>query len=197
MDRKDTIKKIWAGTFFLTGLLLIVLVVLVIGIDKGLTEPRFSMRVLFREVGGLSIGAPVNLSGVNVGTVGAIDFLQQDIDGRGVVVALNIYRKYEPQLKTASRFAIKTAGVLGEKSVEISRDFDNIPIDITQPIIGEDPLDVQDLAKIFGETAIALQETTKTVHTIVSELHDISISTKRLLNRIEQRIIDGNLFKVF
>ncbi len=197
MDRKDVLRKIWAGSFFLTGLLMIVVVVLVIGIEKGLTEPRFGMRVLFREVGGLSIGAPVNLSGVSVGTVGSIDFLQQEIDGRGVVVTLNIFKKFEPQMKRASRFAIKTAGILGEKSVEISRDFDNIPIDIAQPVIGEDPLDVQDLAKIFGDTAIALQETTKLIHSIVTELQDISVTTKRLLNRIEQRIIDGNLFKVF
>ncbi len=197
MDKKDINRKIWAGTFFLTGIFLIIFVVLVIGVEKGLTVPRFSMQILFKEIGGLAVGAPVNLSGVNVGTVGSIDFLEHEVDGRGVSVTLNIFQKYAGQMKKASRFAIKTAGILGEKSVEISRDFDNIPLDLAQPIIGEDPLDVQDLAKIFGDTAIALQQTSEVVHSIVTEMQNISITTKRLLNRIEQRIIEGNLFKVF
>ena len=197
MDKRDVNRRIWAGTFFLTGIVLVIFVVLVIGIEKGLTEPRFQMQVLFREIGGLTVGAPVNLSGVNVGTVGTIDFLHHEIEGRGVAVTLNIYKKFEEQMKKASVVAIKTAGVLGEKSVEISRDSGEIPLDLEQPVIGEDPLDVQDLAKIFGETAIALQDTSKMVHTIIKEVNNISITTKRLLNRIEQRIIEGTLFKVF
>ncbi len=197
MERRDSLRKIIAGAFFLTGIMLIVFVVLIIGVERGLTEKRFNVEVLFTNVGGLAQGAPVNLSGVNVGTVDAIDFLDAEINGRGVSVKLNIFKKYSEQLSKATRFAIKTAGVLGEKTIEISRDTNQIPVDLDEPIIGEDPLDVQDLAMSFGETALSLQEASKQVNSIIKEIRNISITTKRLINRVEQRIIDGNLFKVF
>src|SRR5262245_27837676 len=69
MEKKDFYKKLIAGTFFLTGIFLVSVIVLTIGIEKGLTKPSFEITVLYREVGGLAIGAPVGLSGVNVGTV--------------------------------------------------------------------------------------------------------------------------------
>ena len=197
MDKGDLIKKILAGTFFLTGIILISVVVLMIGIQKGLTQPKFQIAVLYREVGGLNIGAPVALSGVTVGTVGTIDFLDEEVDERGVKVVLNVYERYRKQLEKSFRFAIKTEGILGEKSIEISRSTNGDRIDLAHPVIGEDPLDVQDLAKLFGDTAVALQDTSESINYIVKEMTHISASTKRLLNRIEQRLIDGTLFKVF
>ena len=197
MEKKDQLKKVFAGTFFLTGVLLISAVVLGIGVERGLTQPKFQIAVLFREVGGLAIGAPVALSGVTVGSVSAIDFLDQEIEGRGVKVILKVYEKYKTQLEKSSRFVIKTEGILGEKSIEISRSIDGNRIDLNQPIIGEDPLDVQDLAKLFADTAVTLKETSETISSIIGEMNHISVTTKRVLNRIEQRLIDGNLFKVF
>ena len=197
MEKKYFHRSLLAGTFFLTGILLVSIIVLTIGIEKGLTRPSFDVTVLYREVGGLSIGAPVALSGVNVGTVRSIDFLDKEVDGRGVKVVMHVYDKYRKQLEKSSRFVIKTEGILGEKSIEISRSVEGDRIDLSQPLIGEDPLDVQDLAKLFGDTAVSLKDTSQTIDTIVVELKHISSSTKRLLNRIEQRVIDGTLFKVF
>lgn len=197
MEKGEFVKRIFAGTFFLTGIILISVVVLTIGIEKGLTQPKFHISVIYREVGGLAIGAPVALSGVTVGTVGSIDFLDEEVDGRGVIVVLKVYERYRKQLEKSSLFKIKTEGVLGEKSIEISRSTDGHRIDLSQPVIGEDPLDVQDLAKMFGDTAVALKDTSESINYIIKEMTHISITTKRLLNRIELRIIDGTIFKVF
>lgn len=197
MDKKDFIKRVWAGTFFLTGIILVIGMVLVIGIERGLTESKFSVTVLYREIGGLALGAPVALSGVHVGTVGRIDFLDDEVEGRGVAVTLEVFKKYEKQLFKATRVVIKTEGVLGEKVVDISRDSSMPTLDITKPVIGEDPLNVQDLAKIMGESATAMQDTSREVNRLMKVMENISEKSKRLLNRIEQRIIDGNLFKVF
>ena len=46
-------KKLAAGLFFILGLALIVVSVFIIGIDRGLTEPKFQIIALFNEVGGL------------------------------------------------------------------------------------------------------------------------------------------------
>ncbi|MFH1359649.1 MAG: MlaD family protein [Candidatus Omnitrophota bacterium] len=197
MEKRDFVKRLYAGIFFIIGIVLILVVVLAIGMEKGITQPKFTVRVVFREVGGLSVGAPVRLSGVNIGTVGRIDFLNEKINGRAVAVTLHIFRRYKSQLEKSSRFAIKTEGVLGEKIVKISMDEAEQKIDLSDIIIGEDPLDVQDLAESFGDTAKSLTETSKTINQIISELQDIAKTSKRLLDRIENHIIEGNIFSVF
>lgn len=197
MEKRDFVKRLYAGMFFVIGILLVFVVVMAIGVEKGMTQPKFQVKVFFREVGGLTVGAPIRFSGVNIGTVGKIDFMDKEINGRGVEVTMNIFRRYRKQLEKAAKIAIKTEGILGGKFIAISAEAGTAPLDLAQPIIGEDPLDVQDLAESFGDTAVSLTETTKGLNSIIKEMQHISRTSKRLLDRIEQRIIDGNLFKVF
>ena len=197
MENKDFMRKFLAGLFFLAGVILMGWVVLSIGVEKGLTQPKFQIKVLFKEIGGLVVGAPITLSGVNVGTVADINFLEEPIEDRTVAVQMNIYEKFRKPLEKSTKVEIITEGVLGEKLVEISIDLNQPPIDLTKPIVGVDPLSVQDLAKTFGNTADALLETTRAINGMITEMRNISVASKRLLNRIEQRLIDGNLFKVF
>jgi len=197
MEKKYLFKKLFAGAFFVSCIVLIVSVIFIIGVERGLTEPKFKMKTLFRKVGGLTIGAPVRLSGVTVGTVSGIDFLEREVRGRGVKVELSVFTKYKSQVYKTTRIAIITEGVLGEKMVEISTDPDIKVPSLEKSFIGEDPLDVQDLAETFGEAAVALLQTSKTIETMTSELKMISSNVRRVLNRLEQRIIEGTLFKVF
>ena len=223
MERKEFMIKFLAGIFFLIGLGLILMVVFTIGKNRGFTQPKFQVEVLFRDVGGLIEGAPVQLAGVNVGTVSDINFLEKQFQGRRVRVKLNIFDKYRRQMEQKVRFVIKTEGILGEKMIEINVGEGGGPVDLNQPIIGEDPLNVQDIAEVLAnaaesftktseafnkvdvqelsevlsETAQSLSATSKGISAILTEMHYISIKSKRLLDRLEQRIIDGNLFKVF
>lgn len=197
MDKKDFVRKFVAGLFFIGTILLLTWVVLRIGSERGLTQPKFQMTVLYRTIGGLDQGAPVTLSGVNVGTVEDVDFVEPAIDGRSVKVVLLLYKRYENQLRHSIGFVIKTEGVLGEKIIDIVTDQAYYREDLAQPVIGEDPLDVQDLAKTFSDAAEAFSESSDNINSMMKELKRISATSTRLLNRIEQRIIDGNLFKVF
>jgi len=197
MDKKDFVKRLYAGIFFLIGIGLIIVVVLAIGMEKGLTQPKFQAAVLYRDVGGLSVGAPVRLSGVTIGTVAKIDFLDEQMKGRGVKVTLNIFRRYRKQFEKSSQFAIKTQGILGEKLVDITLSEQGKNFDLNQPIIGDDPLDVQDLAETFGDTAVSLSETSQAIDEMIEELSNITAATKRLMNRIEEKLMDGSLFKIF
>lgn len=197
MIRKDFIKKFSAGIFFILCVAMIAGVIFGLGIEKGFTEPKFKMTVLFRKVGGLTIGAPVHLSGVTVGTVADIDFLEEEVAGRGVAVRLKLFKKYQKQLRKSVRFAVITEGVLGEKMIEITSRPNFQRADLEEPVIGVDPLDVQNLAETFGEAAVALLETSKTIDSVIDEMREISGDIGRLLGRIEQRVIDGNLFRMF
>lgn len=199
MEQKEYSKNFYAGIFFIIGLILIGVVVLTIGVEKGITQPRFKMQVFFRDVGGLIVGAPVRLSGVNVGTVAKIDFLKKEVEGRNVAVDLNLFSRYRDQIEEGYSFGIKTEGVLGQKFIEISKDRSgqNRIADMKSSVIGEDPLDVQDLAKTFGQAAVSFRETARATDTMMSELRDRFRGFKRVMNRFEERLVDGTLFKVF
>ncbi len=223
MGGKEFIIKFFAGMFFLIGLGLVLMVIFTIGKNKGFTQPKFQVEVLFRDVGGMIEGAPVRLAGVNVGTVSDINFLEREFQGRRVRVKLNIFDKYRRQTEQKVRFAIKTEGILGEKMIEIYAGEGGKVVDLDQPVIGEDPLNVQDIAEVFAnaaesftktsevfnkvdmqelsetlaETARSLSTTSKEVNVILTEMYYISVKSKRLLDRLEQRIIDGSLFRVF
>jgi ABC-type transporter Mla subunit MlaD len=197
MAKEDAFKQFLAGVFLLLGVTLTIGVIFFIGYERGFTEPRFEMVVLFEKVGGLNDGAPVKLSGVTVGTVTAIDFLNEEVLGRGIKVNLDIYKKFEHAVRRCTKVSVLTEGVLGAKYVEMGRVSGHPPLDISRPVLGEPMLDVYDLAEVLQGTAASFNDTTRGINEMMGELKAISRKTKRLLDRIEQRVIDGNLFKVF
>lgn len=197
MSKKDVARQISAGIFLILGLLIVGGSIFFLGFEKGLNKPQFEVVVLFDKVGGLMEGAPVRLSGVNVGNVKAIDFLDEEIMERGIKVTLGVWKRYEKQVYRSTEISVQTEGVLGSKYIEMSRNPGNPPIDVTHPVIGEPMLDVYDIAEVLENTAESFNETTQGINGMMGELKYISRKTKRLLDRIEQRVIDGNLFKVF
>ena len=137
---------------------------------------------------------------------------------------LNIFERYRRELdKGHVQFTIQTEGILGEKLIEIDFLDNNGRTNLTQPIFGIDPLDVEDLAGVFAraaesftatseglseidlaeltklmsESSSALLTTSKGLNLIMDELQELAKKSQRLLDRVEQRLIDGNLFKVF
>lgn len=223
MEKADVKKYFIAGLFCIVGVIATLWFIFTIGADKGLAQDKFQISVLYRNVGGLSEGAPVRLDGVTVGNVDTIGFLQRPIEGRRVEVNLNIFNKYRRVLESSTRFEIKTEGVLGEKLVEIYSKENEQVVDIRKPVIGLDPFEFGDLAQVFAEAAdafsgtanefgqidlvalsqsmtdssTALLSTSEGINGVLSELEDIARKSKRLIDRIEQKIIEGNLFKVF
>jgi len=190
-------KQLTAGLFFVIGLAMIVISVFIIGIDRGLTEPKFQILALFNEVGGLVEGSPIRISGVDVGVVGAVDFLTQPVEGRSLKVRMDIFKKYEFEFSKCSKISIRTEGVLGQKFIEISEDHTLKVFDLTAPIIGEDPLDVEDMAAVITRTAISLQGTSDGMQDVLHEWKSISIKTRKILNRFDEKLVEGSLFKLW
>ncbi|MFH0753248.1 MAG: MCE family protein [Candidatus Omnitrophota bacterium] len=197
MLKDDLMKQFWAGIFFLVGLLLVVAVIFFIGYNKGFSQPKMAMTVLFDKVGGLIEGAPVRLSGVTVGLVDQIDFLPEEVGGRGIRVRLSVYKKFEEQVRRSTRVSVQTEGVLGSKYIEIGRHLNEPVIDVDNPAMGEPMLDVYDIAEVLRDTAKGFHQTSQDISSIMMELKQISRKTKRILDRVEQRVIDGTLIKVF
>ncbi len=197
MLKDDVIKQFWAGIFFLVGIAVVAGVIFFIGFNKGFSQPKITMVVFFDKVGGLTEGSPVRLSGVTVGLVDTIGFLQDEMAGRGIEARLSVYKKFEEQVRRSTHVSVQTEGVLGSKYIEIGRRSDQKAIDIDQPVLGDPMLDVYDIAEVLRDTAKGFNQTTQDISTIMADLKHMSRKSKRILDRFEQRLIDGTLIKIF
>ncbi len=86
----------------------------------GLFTPRITLRSYFDNAEGLRIGAPVRLSGVDIGNVTHIGIVNEpDKRLTPVEVMMKVSTKYGYALRRDSVTSLETAGVLGETYLDI------------------------------------------------------------------------------
>jgi len=79
---------------------------------------QFTVHSYVRDVNGLKTGAPVHLSGVEVGSVTGVEFAEPGAPGP-VKVTIRLRRDVQDRVTTNSLLSVGSLGVLGEKMVEI------------------------------------------------------------------------------
>lgn len=113
---KDTKSNWKLGMFVIIGLFLLVLVIYFIGKQQNLFGSTFYLKSQFKTVSGLSLGNNVRFSGINVGTVHAIE----QITDSSVVVVLRIEKEVQKFIKTDAIVTIGSDGLMGDKIMTIS-----------------------------------------------------------------------------
>jgi phospholipid/cholesterol/gamma-HCH transport system substrate-binding protein len=78
--------------------------------------PRYEVTAKFDNVGDLKVGAPVSMSGVEIGRVAKIDFDSKDYKA---IVKLRLNTRYD-KIPTDSDASIYTQGLLGGKFIGIT-----------------------------------------------------------------------------
>jgi phospholipid/cholesterol/gamma-HCH transport system substrate-binding protein len=106
-------------TVVLASIILFVLVFLMSGGVAGLFTPKIRLVAYFDDVGGLRVGAPVQLQGVQIGSVIKIRVVP-DRQKSPVQVLMKVTSAYGFALHKDSTATLTTAGVLGETFVNIS-----------------------------------------------------------------------------
>jgi phospholipid/cholesterol/gamma-HCH transport system substrate-binding protein len=84
----------------------------------GLFTPRLTVKSYFDNAEGLRVGAPVRLSGVDIGNVSKISIVR-DKPLTPVEVTVKVSTKYGFGLRRDSVTSLETAGVLGETYLDI------------------------------------------------------------------------------
>ncbi len=94
----------------------------VVFMGKSVFGSEYRIRALFNDVRGLNIGAPVFLSGIQIGRVSEKQFPKSAEEGADnqIVVVLSIYTEHFNRIKRDSEVSITTQGVLGDKVVVLS-----------------------------------------------------------------------------
>ena len=104
------------GMFVIIGLALFIFTVYLVGRQKNLFGSTFELRSQFNTVSGLKVGNNVRFSGINIGTVKAIEL----ITDTSVMVGLVIQKEIQKFIKTDARASIGSDGLMGEKVLTIS-----------------------------------------------------------------------------
>jgi phospholipid/cholesterol/gamma-HCH transport system substrate-binding protein len=84
----------------------------------GLFTPKISLKSYFDNAGGLRVGAPVRLAGVDVGNVTGVKIVS-DKPLTPVEIMMKVTTKYRSALRKDSVTSLSTAGVLGETYIDI------------------------------------------------------------------------------
>jgi len=86
----------------------------------GLFTPRITVKSYFDNAEGLRVGAPVRLSGVDIGNVATIRIVpDKDKQQTPVEVVMKVTTKYGYDMRRDSVTSLETAGVLGETYLDI------------------------------------------------------------------------------
>ncbi len=115
MKRRATyVKRL--GVFVTLGILFFIVAIYYIGAKNNLLGKTITIKGIFSDVSGLRIGNNVRYSGINVGTVADISLATDSL----VLVKLNVQSDMLKVLRTDSRLAIASEGVMGNKVINIT-----------------------------------------------------------------------------
>jgi phospholipid/cholesterol/gamma-HCH transport system substrate-binding protein len=118
MDRERGL-EIKVGLFVILTVALGALALILLGRSRHVFEPRATLHATFADVQGLVQGAPVRVSGVNVGTVSRMMFVRAA--RRPLIrVDMELSQSSLGLVRADSVARISSQGLLGDKIVEIS-----------------------------------------------------------------------------
>jgi len=188
-------KETLAGIFVAAGIALIAYGVFTLGKKEGYAEDRYQLRVLFKDIRGLSQGAAVLVAGVNVGSVSDIRFTTGG-EEQEVEVTLTILKKFQKQIREGSLFSITTEGILGNQYVSINPgQKGSPPLSEGSTVVGQEPYSFREIAaqlepllEEFTETIVSLKNTSDRV---AVSFQGVSTSARVTLGSIEK--LSGSL----
>ncbi len=155
MRKKDQGNLVKVG-IFVAGLTLILMIMIAsIGKENSILEPRINIKARVGNVSNLKPGAYVELKGIKVGSVSGVEIVSEE----EVEITMTILKKELKWIKDDSKVAISTAGLVGDKFVEIyTGEKDARPFNPEKDILL--PGDTTDLKKIMvkGDSIASVTE---------------------------------------
>ncbi len=97
---------------------ILVLGVFLVGDQEGVWKSKYELKIYYTNVFGLLPGAPVRLAGLRVGSVKAIQFPEAEPGKLEVIISID--NSVKSRIRSDSRALIGSAGLLGDKTIEIT-----------------------------------------------------------------------------
>jgi phospholipid/cholesterol/gamma-HCH transport system substrate-binding protein len=157
-------RNILLGIFVLTGTILLIVSLYLIGSKQNLFGKTIEISARFNNVSGLMAGNNVRFLGIDVGTVESVEV----VNDSSVLVVMVIRKDIQPFIKKNSMAGVGTDGLMGNKIVNI------ISISGTSKIVEEgDELKTQRPIDL-SDAMTSLSYTNKNLQTITGNLVDFT-----------------------
>lgn len=115
MSKTDYKRPLIVGFFIFAGILIIVAGIFMIGSQEEIFGKKFTLNVMFDDVGGLKTGNNVWLSGVKVGTVKKISFVEK----ARIEVTISVRKDAASLIRKNCKAKVSSDGLMGNKIVII------------------------------------------------------------------------------
>ena len=112
-------RDVTVGAFVLLGIVATATVVIIIGNERGAFDRKVEFETSFADVQGLKEGAPVRLSGVDIGKVKSVEHGTSPNDDR-LYVRLLVVNGEAGRIREDSVVTLANKGLLGDKMIEIT-----------------------------------------------------------------------------
>ena len=185
--------KFRLGLFIIVGIALFVLAIFIIGKQKNLFNPVFSLKANFHNVSGLQVGNTVRFSGINIGTVDNIRIINDST----VKVDMLIKKEVQQFLKSDSQAGIGSEGIIGDKVLVISQgEKSNKSVKSGQMIASVEPIETDEIMKSLKTTADNAALASDDIVGIVAKINNGEgtlgrlIQDKTMANNIDQTIVN-------
>jgi phospholipid/cholesterol/gamma-HCH transport system substrate-binding protein len=114
---KGTLAGARLGIFIFIGSTLLVIGIFMLGNKEALFKPTFNVKAYFRNIEGLRNGAPVRLSGIDVGAVNNIQVVGDTISK--IEVSMRLLTEIDHFIRVDTQAEIQTEGLVGNKFVAL------------------------------------------------------------------------------
>ncbi|MEM7495731.1 MAG: MlaD family protein [Myxococcota bacterium] len=187
------------GAFVLLGLLIAAVMVVLVGRQSNLLTPTAQLQARFSNVSGLALGAEVQLSGVEVGQVKAIqfpDWSNRDKASSKITVTMSVSKKMLAWIRQDSVVRVSSKGLLGEKTINISIGSPHAAAVNSGDLLQS--MDPMDLSQAFDQAQEVLAHVTRTAAHIRKLFDELIkqdggkmlaqsvLSVKNILREVEQ-----------
>src|SRR5450432_469997 len=114
MRESKGLKAILTGIFVIAGIGILVALVFIIGGKDKSFKKSVTANAVFSDVNGLAKGSNVWYSGVKIGTIKKVSFVQN-----GVEVSFSIEEDVQQKIRKDSKVKLGTDGLIGNKIIVI------------------------------------------------------------------------------
>ncbi|MDQ7063453.1 MAG: MlaD family protein [candidate division KSB1 bacterium] len=160
----------WLGMFVVGGFLIFVIGIFLLGQKEKIFEETFVLHTYFDDVAGLRSGAPVRLSGIDIGVVESIHLPAQP--GGRVEVVLKLDKDVQKLIKKDALAVIQTEGLVGDKILAITGGSLQAPsVADADTIQSRSPIALGAILESFDETAQYMRAVTRSLDGITAQIH--------------------------
>ncbi|WP_143305458.1 MlaD family protein [Chitinophaga vietnamensis] len=178
---KDSSNKraVIVGIFIFIGVAIMIAAILTLGGQKKVFMKSVQVKAIFQNVNGLSEGNNVWYSGVKVGTVKKINFLQHD----QILVLMNVEKSASQYIHKDVEVRVSSDGFVGNKIVALSGGTDKLPaIEDGDQLNVANTVSADDIMNTLQVNNKSLVEITSNLKVITKKIADGQGTIGKLIN---------------